>query len=59
VTVLIAVAPMALPGLTVARAEVSAETLESISIPDKVKTSIGTLEFFDGHEALLGVSYRF
>ncbi|MDF7806927.1 hypothetical protein P4E94_05715 [Pontiellaceae bacterium B12219] len=35
-------------GLSVAQAEVSKETLESISIPDKVKTSIGTLEFFDG-----------
>lgn len=31
-----------------ARAEVSQETLESLSIPDKVETSIGTLEFFDG-----------
>ena len=31
-----------------AQAEVSAETLKSISIPDKVESSIGTLEFFDG-----------
>ena len=29
-------------------AQVSPETLKSISIPDKVDTSIGTLEFFDG-----------
>jgi hypothetical protein len=35
-------------GLSVAQAEVSKDTLESISIPDKVKTSIGTLKFFDG-----------
>ena len=31
-----------------ARAEVTADTLKSISIPDTVETSIGTLEFFDG-----------
>jgi hypothetical protein len=31
-----------------ARAEVSADTLSAISIPDKVETPIGTLEFFDG-----------
>ena len=31
-----------------ARAEVSQETLDAISIPDKVETAIGTLEFFDG-----------
>ena len=31
-----------------ALAQVSPETLKSISIPDKVDTSIGTLEFFDG-----------
>ncbi len=29
-------------------AQVSQETLQSISIPDKVEASIGTLEFFDG-----------
>lgn len=28
--------------------EVSSETLKSISIPDKVQTAIGALEFFDG-----------
>lgn len=37
-----------LAGLSAAQAEVSKETLESISIPDKVETSIGKLEFFDG-----------
>src|SRR5271154_3383276 len=37
-----------IPGLKVARAEVSAETLKAISIPDEVKTPIGTLNFFDG-----------
>ena len=31
-----------------AHAQVSQETLDAISIPDKVETSIGTLEFFDG-----------
>ena len=31
-----------------ARAQVSQEVLESISTPDKVETSIGTLKFFDG-----------
>ncbi|QDT00933.1 DUF1254 domain-containing protein [Adhaeretor mobilis] len=34
--------------VTVAHAQVSKETLESISIPDKVETAIGSLEFFDG-----------
>ena len=33
---------------TSARAEVSRSTLDSISIPDKVETPIGTLNFFDG-----------
>ena len=33
---------------TPATAQVSKETLESISTPDKVETSIGTLEFLDG-----------
>lgn len=31
-----------------AQAQVSQDTLDSISIPDKVETAIGTLEFFDG-----------
>lgn len=39
---------LALPCLEVARAEVSQELLKSISIPDKVETPIGKLEFFDG-----------
>ncbi len=34
--------------LSIAQAGVSADTLKSISMPDKVETSIGTLEFFDG-----------
>ncbi|MGB8713239.1 MAG: DUF1254 domain-containing protein [Onishia taeanensis] len=36
------------PGVEVASAGVSHETLKSISIPDKIETSIGTLDFFDG-----------
>ena len=39
---------LALPISNTAQAQVSAETLKSISIPDKVETSIGKLEFFDG-----------
>ena len=39
---------LALPGIQVAQAQVSPDTLKSISIPDKVDTSIGKLEFFDG-----------
>jgi len=35
-------------GVGPAFGEVSSETLEAISIPDTVETSIGTLEFFDG-----------
>lgn len=35
-------------GLSLTRAQVSQETLDSISIPDKVETAIGTLDFFDG-----------
>lgn len=34
--------------VTVASAEVSKEVLDSISTPDEVKTSIGTLKFLDG-----------
>ena len=37
-----------LAGLAVAHAEVSKATLDSISIPDKVESAIGTLDFFDG-----------
>jgi hypothetical protein len=39
---------IALTGMSMAQAEVSKETLDLISMPDKVETSIGTLEFFDG-----------
>lgn len=35
-------------GSAIGQPKVSSETLKSISIPDKVETSIGTLEFFDG-----------
>ena len=47
-TVLLTAAVLALPCLEVARAEVSQESLKSISIPDNIETSLGTLEFFDG-----------
>ncbi len=39
---------MAIATLTSASAQVSQKVLDSISTPDKVKTSIGTLDFFDG-----------
>ena len=39
---------LALPGLQAAQATVSSEELTLISMPDKVESSIGTLEFFDG-----------
>ena len=35
-------------GVGAASAQVSEEVLRSISTPDKVETSIGTLEFLDG-----------
>ncbi len=41
------IAPIALHPDTLV-AQVSKETLESISTPDKVETPIGTLEFLDG-----------
>jgi hypothetical protein len=47
ITTLIA-AGTVLSGLSVTQAEVSKETLDSISIPDKVETPIGSLDFFDG-----------
>jgi len=47
-TVLLAAAVFVLPCLKPARAEVSQETLQSISTPDTVETPIGKLEFFDG-----------
>ncbi|MGB5810989.1 MAG: DUF1254 domain-containing protein, partial [Polyangiales bacterium] len=43
-----ALAALTVPGLGVARAQVSAETLKSVSIPNDVKTPIGPLRFFDG-----------
>jgi hypothetical protein len=39
---------VAIGTLTSASAQVSQEVLDSISTPDKVETSIGTLNFFDG-----------
>ena len=47
-TVLLTAAVLTLPCLGVARAEVSQETLKSISIPNNVKTPLGALNFFDG-----------
>ena len=38
----------ALSGSSAAQAQVPGQALKSISIPDKVPTSIGALEFFDG-----------
>ena len=37
-----------LMGVGAVSAQVSQETLDSISTPNKVETSIGTLEFLDG-----------
>ncbi len=37
-----------LASVQVVQADVSAETLKSISMPDKIQTFIGELEFFDG-----------
>ena len=45
---LLAASILTLPFLEVARAEVSQESLNSISIPNKVETPIGALDFFDG-----------
>ena len=39
---------LVLTTVQIVQADVSVETLKSISIPDKVETPIGTLEFFDG-----------
>ncbi len=39
---------LALPISNTAQAQVSAETLKSLSMPNKVDTAIGKLEFFDG-----------
>jgi len=38
----------AMPGIRVVQAEVSAEVLKSLSVPDKIETPVGKLEFFDG-----------
>jgi hypothetical protein len=47
-TFFITAAVLTLSSLSIVQAGVSPETLKSISIPDKVETSIGTLDFFDG-----------
>ncbi len=45
---LVATTALAMSPLTTVSAEVSEQALKSISIPDRVDTSIGTLGFFDG-----------
>ncbi len=45
---LTAVVALTWPGIQAAHAQVSPETLKSISTPNKVQTPIGKLEFFDG-----------
>ena len=47
-TALLIASALTLPFLEAARAEVSQESLNSISIPNKVETPIGSLDFFDG-----------
>jgi len=39
---------LVLTSVQIVQADVSAETLKSISIPDKIQTPIGSFEFFDG-----------
>ncbi len=58
-TVLLTAAVLILPCLEVARAEVSQETLKSISTPDTVETPIGKLQFYDGvpTDATVGTLY--
>jgi hypothetical protein len=48
VTVLLTAVLLTLSAYNIAQAQVSAETLKSISIADKVDTPIGPLTFFDG-----------
>jgi hypothetical protein len=45
---LTAIVVLTWPGIPAAQAQVSPETLKSISIPNKVETPIGQLDFFDG-----------
>lgn len=47
-TVLMVAVLSILPGAKTASAQVPPETLKSVSIPDKVATPVGQLEFFDG-----------
>ena len=44
----IAASVLVLSSLSMVQAEVTTDALKSISIPDNVKTAIGTLDFFDG-----------
>ena len=56
---LTAVVVLTWPVMQVAQAQVSPQTLKSISTPDKVDTPIGKLEFFDGvpTDATVGTVY--
>ena len=56
---LTAVVVLTWPAMQVAQAQVSPQTLKSISTPDKVDTPIGKLEFFDGvpTDATVGTVY--
>ncbi|WP_235015564.1 DUF1254 domain-containing protein [Oceanicoccus sp. KOV_DT_Chl] len=47
-TAILTTAGIALSSFSIANAEVSQKTLDSISIADKLETPIGNLEFFDG-----------
>ena len=56
---LTAVVVLTWPAMQVAQAQVSPQTLKSISTPDKIDTPIGKLEFFDGvpPDATVGTVY--
>ncbi len=56
---LTAVVVLTWPAMQVAQAQVSPQTLKSISTPDKVDTPIGKLKFFDGvpTDATVGTVY--
>jgi hypothetical protein len=56
---LTAVVVLTWPAMQVAQAQVSPQTLKSISTPDKIDTPIGKLEFFDGvpTDATVGTVY--
>ena len=48
VNVIMAAIVFGFSSIQIAQAQVLPDTLKSISIPNKVETPIGTLEFFDG-----------